>query len=376
MTRASTRPSEDLALIDTVAVTYADRVAGLEKTDAVRRTERDRLVAAAMPFAGRLARRYRGRGEPLEDLEQVARLGLLKAVNGYDPARGSFTGYAAITITGELRRHFRDRTWGVHVPRRMQEMSLEVSRVVGDLTRELSRSPTIAEVAHRIGVGEDDVLVALETATAYAPVSLQAPTAGDSGTPLADLIGGLDVDLSAVDDRVTVSSLLCRLPVRERRILAMRFYGNRTQSDIATELGISQMHVSRLLSRALTWLREAMLSDAPHEWEAGPAPSDRHELAIRALSRGSAVVVEVAGEVDRDTAPRLRDALLSALRGRPDEVRVDFGGVSFVDAAGIRALLCALEAARGAGTRLTVAGTRQYVRQALRVAGVGRFLTP
>ncbi|MEH1123541.1 SigB/SigF/SigG family RNA polymerase sigma factor [Micromonospora sp. CPCC 206061] len=376
MTRASTRPSEDLARIDTVAVAYADRVAGLEKTDAVRRAERDRLVTAAMPFAGRLARRYRGRGEPLEDLEQVARLGLLKAVNGYDPARGSFTGYAAITITGELRRHFRDRTWGVHVPRRMQEMSLEVSRTVGELTRELSRSPTIAEIAHRTGVGEDQVLIALETATAYAPVSLQAPTPGDSGTPLVDLIGGPDGDLSAVDDRVTVSSLLCRLPARERQLLAMRFYGNRTQSEIAAELGISQMHVSRLLSRALTWLREAMLSDAPHEWQASAVPSDRHELAIRAVPRGAVVVVEVAGEVDRDTAPRLRDALLSAMQGRPDEVRVDLGGVAFVDAAGIGALLCGLDAARGAGIRLTVGGTRQYVRQALRVAGLGAFLAP
>jgi RNA polymerase sigma-B factor len=376
MTSASTRPNEDLAQIDTVAVTYAGRVAGLAKTDAVRRTERDRLVAAAMPFAGRLARRYRGRGEPLEDLVQVARLGLLKAVDGYDPTRGSFTGYAAITITGELRRHFRDRTWGVHVPRRMQEMSLEVGRVIGELTRELSRSPTTAEVAHRIGVGEDEVLVALETATAYAPVSLQAPTPGDSGTPLADLIGEPDSDLSAVDDRVTVSSLLCRLPARERQILAMRFYGNRTQSEIAGELGISQMHVSRLLSRALTWLREAMLSDTPHEWEAGAVPPDRHELFIRTVPRGGVVVVHVAGEVDRDTAPRLRDALLSALRGRPDEVRVDLGGVPFVDAAGIAALLCALEAARGAGARLTVAGARQYVRQALRVAGLGPLLTP
>lgn len=376
MTRASTRPSEDLAQIDTVAVTYADRVAGLPKTDAVRRTERDRLVTAAMPFAGRLARRYRGRGEPLEDLVQVARVGLLKAVDGYDPTRGSFTGYAAITITGELRRHFRDRTWGVHVPRRMQEMSLEVTRVVGEMTRELSRSPNTAEVAHRMGVGEEDVLVALETASAYAPLSLQAPTPGDSGTPLADLIGGLDSDLSAVDDRVTISSLLCRMPARERQILAMRFYGNHTQSGIAAEMGISQMHVSRLLSRALTWLREAMLSDAPHEWEAGAVPPDRHELAIRVVPRGAILVVEVAGEVDRDTAARLRDALLSALRCRPDELHVDLAGVPFIDAAGIGALLCGLEAARGTGARLTVTGTRQYVRRALRAAGLSLLLAP
>jgi RNA polymerase sigma-B factor len=364
----------DLPALDAVAMTYAQRCHGLAEDDDDRRTARDRLVAEALPFAARLARKYRGRGEPMEDLEQVARLGLLKAVDRYDPERGAFTGFAAVTIIGELRRHFRDRTWGVHVPRRMQEMSLEVNRASADLTGELRRAPTVAELASRLRIAEEDVLAALETSAAYSSLSLNTPARDDGDAEMGDLIGDLDFNLDAVDDRVTVSALLCRLPERERRILAMRFYGNRTQTEIAGELGISQMHVSRLLSRALTWLREAMLSENPQQWQVGSAPSDQHDLIVHTTRSGVLAVVTVAGEIDRDTADSLRERLLAAARLPVREIEVRLTGVPFIDAVGIAALLAGFEAARAAGIRLRVGGTKPYVLRALRVAGLQPLL--
>ena len=251
------RGLEDL---DAAALAYAARIDGLPPE---RRGEaRDDLVRFALPFAGRLARRYRGRGEPLEDLEQVARLGLVNAVDRYDPERGSFTAYAAITIVGEIKRHFRDRTWGVHVPRRLRDLILEVGQATSALTSELSRAPTVAELSARLETPQEEILAALESAAGYSPASLNAPVGGESSAEFGDLVGESDNALESVDDRVTVSGLLHRLPWRERRILAMRFYGNQTQAEIAARFGISQMHVSRLLSRALTWLRQAMLADA------------------------------------------------------------------------------------------------------------------
>jgi RNA polymerase sigma-B factor len=362
---ANTAPL-DLPALDAVAMMYAQG----QRQPATR----DRLIAAALPFATRLSRRYRGRGEPLEDLEQVARVGLLKAVDRYDPERGAFTGFAAVTIIGELRRHFRDRTWGVHVPRRMQEMSLDVGRASAELTGELRRSPTVAELAAHLRVGEDEVLTALETSAAYAPVSLNTPARVDGDAELGDLVGDPDSDLDAVDDRVTVSALLCRLPERERRILAMRFYGNRTQTDIASELGISQMHVSRLLTRALTWLREAMLSDAPLYWQAGAAPAEHHQLSVQVKGQAGLVRLEVTGEVDRDTADTLRAALLAAAQRPVKEIEVHLGGVPFIDAVGIAALLAGFEAARAAGVRLQITATKPYVLRSLRVAGLQPLL--
>ncbi|GIF64526.1 hypothetical protein Ais01nite_25610 [Asanoa ishikariensis] len=360
----------DLPALDAVAMSYAHR-----SGDDARRMARERLVRSAMPFAGRLARRYRGRGEPMDDLEQVARLGLLKAVDRFDPERGAFTGFAAATIIGELRRHFRDRTWGVHVPRRMQELSIEVNRASTEMTAKLRRSPTVPELAERLRVDEEDVLAALETAAAYTPLSLNMPARAESEAELGDLIGGADVGLEAVDDRLTVASLLCRLPERERRILALRFYGNKTQTEIATELGISQMHVSRLLSRALAWLREAMLSDAPKQWQAGMGPGDHHEITIQRRDKGGLVRLDVTGEVDRDTADPLRSALLEAVevaadRPRPREVAVSLAGVPIIDAAGVSALLAGLEAARAASVRLRIGDMQVYVRRTLRVAGL------
>ena len=372
-TTTTTPPSERvLEDLDTAALAYAARVADLPPGD--RQEARDDLVRFALPFAGRLARRYRGRGEPLEDLEQVARLGLVNAVDRYDPERGSFTAYAAITIVGEIKRHFRDRTWGVHVPRRLRDLILEVGQTTAALTSELSRAPTIAEVAVRLDTPQEEILAALESAAGYSPASLNAPVGGESSAEFGDLVGEWDSDLESVDDRVTVSGLLCRLPWRERRILAMRFYGNQTQAEIAARFGISQMHVSRLLSRALTWLRQAMLNEAPPPWHTG-ADGDGQDLRISARRVGDLVVLEVGGEVDRDTAPRLRQAVVEAVTvGRPAEVVVGLVDVPLVDAAGIAALLAGQEAARGMGVRLRLTGAQPYVRHSLGVAGLTPIL--
>jgi RNA polymerase sigma-B factor len=359
--------------LDAAAVAYADEATAA--SPCVKARLRDELTFQCLPFASRLARRYRGRGEPFEDLEQVARLGLVKAIDRYDPERGSFTAYAVITISGEIKRHFRDRTWGVHVPRRVQDLSLEVGHASTLLTSLLSRSPTVAELAQRLRVGEEAVLEALESSAGYAPFSLNAPVDGSDVLEFGDLLGGADVDLEAVDDKITVSGLLLRLPVRERRMLAMRFYGNRTQAEIAAELGISQMHVSRLLSRALGWLREAMLSDIPPRWVGPDAPPDHHGMQVSVTQDDGELTVRVGGEVDRDTAERLRVGLrLAVSTAGTDRLVVDLTGVPLVDAAGVAVLLDAASAAAVADVSLSVTGAHSYVARILAVSGLAALL--
>ena len=345
--------------LDAAALSYAGQVAAA--TAAERGVLRERLAERCLPFAGRLARRYRSRGEPLEDLEQVARLGLVKAIDRYDPARGSFTAYAVITITGEIKRHFRDRTWGVHVPRKMQDLGLELGHATTALTGSLARTPTVAELADRMQISREAVLEVMESAAAYSSSSLNVPV-GTDGAEFGDLLGGSDHDLDLVDDRLTVTGLLLRLPPRERRMLALRFYGNRTQAEIATELGISQMHVSRLLSRALSWLREAMLQDAPSSWDGGGHPGGPG-MRVSVSQSGGQLTVHVTGEVDRDTAGRLRNGLRHAVRlAGPDRVVADLSGVPLIDAAGVAVL-------EEAGVPVT--GARPYVARILVLAGLG-----
>jgi RNA polymerase sigma-B factor len=358
--------------LDTAALTYAERLGSA--TGAERAVLRDELARYCLPFAGRMARRYRGRGEPLEDLEQVARLGLVKAIDRYDPGRGSFTAYAVITISGEIKRHFRDKTWGVHVPRRVQDLSLEVGHASMVLTNTLSRTPTVAELAERLEVSETAVLEALESAAGYSPASLNAPAGEDGGGEFGDLLGGADADLELVDDRLTVADLLLRLPARERRMLAMRFYGNRTQAEIATELGISQMHVSRLLSRALSWLREAMLSDTPPRWDGGGAQAD-HGMQISVFENDGGLVVRVRGEVDRDTAERLRTGLRHAQTKTATQLTIDLSGVPLMDAAGIAALTEAASAAAAAEVEMSLIGAQPYVARILAVSGLKHLLS-
>jgi RNA polymerase sigma-B factor len=227
---------------------------------------RDQLVEAHLGLAEYLARRFSNRGEPLDDLTQVASVGLIKAVDRFDPAREvEFSTYATHTIVGELKRHFRDKGWSVRAPRRMQELYLRLGNVIGILSQELGRSPTVPELATEAGVSEEEVLEALEAGQAYRSTSIDAPGSAGAGAPgeegdtLAAHLGGVDPEMAEAERRAELSPLLAGLPEREQTILFMRFFEGLTQSEIATRLGISQMHVSRLLARSLEQLREASL---------------------------------------------------------------------------------------------------------------------
>jgi len=218
---------------------------------------RDRTIEAWLPLANHLAHRYGGRGEPTDDLLQTAAVGLIKAVDRFDPTRGvDFAGYAIPTIVGELKRHFRDRTWDIRVPRRLQELRLSISEANSTLLQTLGRSPTVTDIAAHLKVSEEEVLEGLEGARAYNAVSLSTPT-GDSerGAELGDLLGSEDTSFELAELRVALGPALATLDEREQKILTLRFYGNLTQSQIADQIGVSQMHVSRLLARALTKLR-------------------------------------------------------------------------------------------------------------------------
>ncbi|MFN8126559.1 MAG: RNA polymerase sigma factor SigF [Candidatus Nanopelagicales bacterium] len=227
---------------------------------------RDELVTMNLPLVEHLARRFRERGEAHEDLVQVGTVGLIKAVDRFDTSRGvEFSTYATPTIVGEIKRHFRDRGWAVRVPRRLQELRIALSRTSQELAQETGRSPTVAELAQRLEISEEEVLEGLESAQAYATASLDAGTGsgsdGDDTLSLGDTMGSEDDALEGVENRETLKPLLMELDERERRILMLRFFKNQTQSQIAEELGISQMHVSRILSRTLSQLRAGMLDE-------------------------------------------------------------------------------------------------------------------
>ena len=220
------------------------------------RALRNQLVEEHMRLAEFLARRFSHRGEAPEDLRQVALVGLLKAVERFEPDRGlQFSSFATPTITGELKRHFRDKGWAVRVPRRIQELHLELDRTVADLNQELGRPPTPAEIAQRAGVLEEDVLESMEAGSLYRLASLDSSRSGDEAAPSpAQRLGELDHELGAVENRIAVSEMLSRLPEREQKIVYLRFFEGLTQSEIAEQIGISQMHVSRLLVRSLETL--------------------------------------------------------------------------------------------------------------------------
>ena len=217
---------------------------------------RNELVEEHMRLAEFLARRFAHRGEAADDLRQVALVGLLKAVERFEPDRGlQFSSFATPTITGELKRYFRDRGWAVRVPRRIQELHLELDRTVNELSQELGRPPTPAEIAQRAGVLEEDVLESMEAGSLYRLASIDAGRSDDESSPNpAQRLGEIDAELTAVDDRVAVSEMLAVLPEREQKIVYLRFFEGMTQSEIAEEIGISQMHVSRLLVRSLETL--------------------------------------------------------------------------------------------------------------------------
>ncbi|MER5939496.1 SigB/SigF/SigG family RNA polymerase sigma factor [Streptomyces sp. NPDC001928] len=229
---------------------------------------RDQLAEAWLPMAHRIAGRFRNRGESLEDLRQVAALGLVKAIDRYEPGRGAFESYAVPTITGEIKRHFRDRMWALRVPRRVQDLRNKVRIARRDLTDVAGGSPaSVARIAAHAGLTEDEVNTGLEALDSFSTLSLDAEMpSGDDGFSLADTIGACDEAYDVVVDREAAKEGLRRLPERERTILYLRFFEDMTQSRIADRLGISQMHVSRLISRCCAQVRDDALggrSDDP-----------------------------------------------------------------------------------------------------------------
>jgi len=220
---------------------------------------RERLIEQYLPLVRSLARRYSYRGEQLEDLIQVGCIGLIKAIDRFDIDRGvELTTYATPNIIGEIKRHFRDKGWSVRVPRGLQELNVRLSRLLEELTVQLERSPTIAELAKAAGVEEEEVLEALETGQAYSTVSLSAPSGGEEGSDLDPLesLGEIEHEYEVSEDRAVLAPGLRILDDRERRILHLRFFEGLTQSQIAEQVGISQMHVSRLIRRSLEKIRD------------------------------------------------------------------------------------------------------------------------
>jgi RNA polymerase sigma-B factor len=221
-------------------------------------TARDELVERFLPLARQLARRYQRGNEPLDDLIQVASIGLVKAVDRFDPARGTaFSSYAVPTILGELKRYFRDSGWAVHVPRGMQERVMTVNQAVSKLSRELGRSPTAAEISLETGMESELVLEALEAAIAYDAVSLDTPRTSEEedGDTYADTVGVVDERFELVEYKSAIGPTMQALPPRDRLVLKLRFEEDLTQLEIAQRIGVSQMHVSRLIRRALKRLR-------------------------------------------------------------------------------------------------------------------------
>ncbi|MEU4482547.1 SigB/SigF/SigG family RNA polymerase sigma factor [Micromonospora sp. NPDC023966] len=237
------------------------RRASLTADDPDRARLRSRIIEANLPLAGRLARRYTGRGEPYEDLAQVGALALIRAVDAYDTERGTpFAAYAIPTILGAIRRHFRDTAWAIRVPRAAQELTHRVPAARSELGQRRGRQPTDGELAGHLEVTVAELLAALAASEVYRLPSLNQPQPGSNGVERIALTGAVDPGYAAVDDHMTLRLILAALPPRERRILTMRFYGDLTQAQIASRVGLSQMHVSRLLKRSLAELRAGMLS--------------------------------------------------------------------------------------------------------------------
>jgi RNA polymerase sigma factor (sigma-70 family)/anti-anti-sigma factor len=300
---------DDQRDLDAAAKAYAeDRT---RAGPAGRRALREELIRCGLPLADGLARRHQDRPEPLDDLEQVARLGLIKAVDQYDPTRGSFTAFAVITVCAELKRHFPNRT--------------------------------------------------------------QVPAAAGAAVLASDLFGGTDETMDGLPDRLAVTELVRMLPHRIQRIIAWRFHGNQSQARIAEQLGISQMQVSRLLQQALTWLRAAMLSDVPPPWTGQDDTHGPDSLRIDIRQGDTALIVRVRGELDRDTADRLRHRLHAAVSlAAPGPLVVDLTGVPLVDAAGAAVLRDAFMAGSLSGVEVTFTGLQPHVTTVLTVLGVTR----
>ncbi|MGH3947360.1 MAG: RNA polymerase sigma factor SigF [Pseudonocardiaceae bacterium] len=233
---------------------------GLDPGSPRRAELRDRLVAAHLPLAHHIAHRFSHRGEPQDDLEQVASVGLIHAVDRFEPDRGSdFLSFAVPTITGEVRRYFRDHAWAMRVPRRLKDLHVAIGSAVSVLSQQHGRAPTASELAEYLNLPRERILEGLEAAGGYRTSSLDSLLdAEGTGTALEKVVGTADAELGRVEYRATLAPLLDKLPERECAILKLRFFAGLTQSEIANQVGLSQMHVSRLLSRTLARLREEL----------------------------------------------------------------------------------------------------------------------
>jgi RNA polymerase sigma-B factor len=250
-------PNEDLRSADREMF---EQLAALEAGTSEHEKIRAALIERHLPLVTFMARKFADRGEPLDDLIQVGTIGLIKAIDRFEISKGfEFSTFATPTIVGEIKRHFRDKTWAVRVPRRLQELGASVTKVTNELTQKLDRSPTPKEIAKHLGITVDEVAEALESNSAYSTISLDITS--DTSTSIRDTFGALDEALEGVEYRESLKPLLAQLEDREKRILQMRFFDNLSQSQIATELGISQMHVSRILKKVLTHLREGLVGN-------------------------------------------------------------------------------------------------------------------
>jgi len=236
-------------------------LAGLPEDSDERRETRARLVTEHMPVAEHIARRFAHQGAPLDDLSQVAKIGLINAVDRFDPQHGAdFMSFAVPTIMGEVRRHIRDTSWAVHVPRRLKEMRLAIGGAITELSQRLGRAPTPSQIAEHLKISREEVFEGLEATNAHHSLSLDYLLTDDpDSASLADTLGGDDPELSVVDAREALYPLIKRLPERQQKIITLRFFGNLTQTQIADQLGISQMHVSRLLAKSLDQLRAGLV---------------------------------------------------------------------------------------------------------------------
>jgi RNA polymerase sigma-B factor len=261
--KSVTLQPQSLPAAEHCAVELITALAALPANHPSRPGLRERTIEAWLPMAQRLTRRYAGRGEPLEDLMQTATIGLIKAVDRFDPDHGvDFAAYAIPTILGEVKRYFRDRAWSIRVPRRLQEMRMAINDANSVLTHTLGRAPTLADIAEHLNATEEEVLDGLEGARAYNATSLSAPTNADGTREVGDTLGADDHGYELTDLHLALKPAMACLTERERLIVTLRFFGNQTQTQIADQIGVSQMHVSRLLAGALSKLRTHLGPDA------------------------------------------------------------------------------------------------------------------
>ncbi|MEU4244703.1 SigB/SigF/SigG family RNA polymerase sigma factor [Actinoplanes sp. NPDC026619] len=331
---------------------------------------RARIIELNLPFAARLAHRYRNRGQDVDDLEQVAALALVKAVDGFDPRRGSpFFGYLIPTVVGEVKRHFRDKGWTMHVSRGLQERHLEFVRARASLMQQLRRTPTVGDLAAALEITQEEVLATWAAGNAYDVDSLNSGvSAVADAVERQDLVGADDPDLISACDRLALRELLRRLPEREHFVVTQYFFGDATQEQIAGAIGMSQMNVSRLLRRTLQSLRRQL------DGETDDRPAVVTPAGISIYVKGQRAVVTIAGDIDAGAAAQLRDVLVdTAVQERPRHLVVDLRGAGAAGAETVRALVDGYRAGGHTGTTLAVFNVPAELFRLLTHLGVTRL---